>query len=110
MSVARALLIASVAVASATTLAATDKISAEDFVMKAGEAGAAEVNMGKLGAAKSTDKDVRAFAQHRVKDHTKANEELTAGQEDATHARRTSRGRPEAGSETGQVRTQRGDE
>jgi hypothetical protein len=35
--VARVLLIASFALASATTLAATDRISAEDFVKKAGE-------------------------------------------------------------------------
>jgi Predicted outer membrane protein len=78
VNVARVLLIASFALASATTLAATDRISADDFVKKAGEAGAAEVTLGKLGAAKSTDKDVKAFAQHMVKDHTKANEELMA--------------------------------
>jgi putative membrane protein len=64
--------------ASATALAANDKISAEDFVKKAGEAGAAEVAMGKLGAAKATDTEVKAFAQHMVKDHTKANQELMA--------------------------------
>ena len=34
--------------------------------------------MGKLGAAKATDTDVKAFAQHMVKDHTKANQELMA--------------------------------
>jgi putative membrane protein len=78
MNVARILLIIGFTAASATALAANDKISAEDFVKKAGEAGAAEVTMGKLGVAKSTDKDVKAFAQHMVKDHTKANEELIA--------------------------------
>jgi putative membrane protein len=78
MNFARFVLIAGLAVTSATALAANDKISAEDFVKKAGEAGAAEVSMGELGAAKATDTDVRAFAQHMVRDHTKANEELMA--------------------------------
>jgi putative membrane protein len=76
MNIARILLIASFAAASATAFAADDKISADDFVKKAGEAGAAEVAMGKLGAAKATNTEVKAFAQHMVKDHTKANEEL----------------------------------
>jgi len=78
MKIARILLIAGFAAASATALAANDKISAEDFVKKAGESGAAEVAMGKLGTAKATDSDVKAFAQHMVKDHTKANGELMA--------------------------------
>jgi putative membrane protein len=78
MHVARILWIAAFSVASATALAAGDEISADDFVKKAGEAGAAEVAMGKLGAAKATDTQVKAFAQHMVKDHTKANEELMA--------------------------------
>lgn len=76
MNFARFLLIAGCAIASTTALAANDKISAEDFVKKAGEGGAAEVAMGKLVASKATDKDVKAFAQRMVKDHTKANEEL----------------------------------
>lgn len=76
MNIAKILLIAAFAAASATAVAAGDKISAEDFVKKAGEAGAAEVAMGKLGAAKATDTEVKAFAQHMVKDHTKANQEL----------------------------------
>jgi putative membrane protein len=78
MKIARILLIAGFAAASATALAANDKISAEDFVKKAGESGAAEVAMGKLGTAKATDSDVKAFAQHILKDHTKANGELMA--------------------------------
>jgi putative membrane protein len=45
-------------------------------VKKAGEAGAAEVAMGKLGADKATNAEVKAFAQRMVKDHTKANQEL----------------------------------
>jgi putative membrane protein len=78
MNLARIVLIASFTAASATALASDDKISAEDFVKQAGEAGTAEVTLGKLGAAKTTDKDVKAFAQHMVKDHAKANEELMA--------------------------------
>jgi putative membrane protein len=76
MNIARILVIAAFAAASATAVAANEKISAEDFVKKAGEAGAAEVAMGKLGTSKATDTDVKAFAQHMVKDHTKANQEL----------------------------------
>ena len=45
---------------------------------KAGESGAAEVAMGKLGTTKATDTDVKVFAQHMVKDHTQANQELMA--------------------------------
>lgn len=55
-----------------------DAISAKDFVTKAGEGGAAEVEMGKLGAAKATDAEVKAYAQKMVTDHTKANKELMA--------------------------------
>jgi putative membrane protein len=77
MKIGKALLIVAFGAASATALAA-DKISAEDFVKKAGEAGAAEVAMGKLGSTKATDTEVKAFAQHMVKDHTKANQELMA--------------------------------
>jgi putative membrane protein len=62
----------------AAALAAGDKISADDFVKKAGEAGVAEVEMGKLGSAKATNAEVKAFAQRMVKDHTKANEQLMA--------------------------------
>jgi putative membrane protein len=76
MNVAKILLVLAFGAASATAMAAGDKISADDFVKKAGEAGAAEVAMGKLGAAKATDTEVKAFAEQMVKDHTKANEEL----------------------------------
>jgi len=57
---------------------AADKISAEDFVKKASESGLAEVEMGKMGSAKATDAEVKAFAQRMVTDHTKANKELAA--------------------------------
>jgi putative membrane protein len=54
------------------------KVSSEEFAKKAGAAGMAEVEMGKLGAQKATDADVKAFAQKMVADHTKANKELMA--------------------------------
>jgi putative membrane protein len=71
------LLIAALGTASTVALGA-DAISAADFTKKAGEAGVAEVEMGKLGAAKATNADVKAFAQKMVTDHTKANKELAA--------------------------------
>jgi putative membrane protein len=55
-----------------------DKVSAEEFAKKAGAAGAAEVQMGKLGAQKATDAEVKAYAQKIVADHSKANKELMA--------------------------------
>ena len=54
------------------------KVSAEEFAKKAGASGMAEVEMGKLGAQKATDPDVKAYAQKMVTDHTKANKELMA--------------------------------
>jgi putative membrane protein len=78
MTLARVLLTAILSTVGAVALAAGDKISADDFVKKAGEAGIAEVAMGKLGAEKATDAGVKAFAQRMVKDHTKANNELMA--------------------------------
>jgi putative membrane protein len=64
--------------ATSIALAAGDSISAADFAKKAGAAGAAEVEMGKLGAQKATNAEVKAFAQKMVTDHTKANKELMA--------------------------------
>jgi len=54
------------------------KLSNAEFVKKAGAAGLAEVEAGKLGAAKATNPAVKAFAQRMVTDHTKANKELMA--------------------------------
>ena len=71
------LLIATLGTASAIA-AAGDKVTAEDFAKKAGAAGMAEVEMGKLGAQKATDPDVKAYAQKMVTDHTRANKELMA--------------------------------
>jgi putative membrane protein len=53
-----------------------NKSSTPDFVKKAATAGAAEVEMGKLGSQKATDSQVKAYAQKMVADHTKANTEL----------------------------------
>ena len=78
MNTGKLLLTAALLAASTLALAAGDKISADDFVKKAGEAGAAEVALGKLGETKATDAGVKAFAQRMVKDHTKANQELMA--------------------------------
>lgn len=80
MKLARVLPIAVLGMVSSVVFAA-DKISADEFVKKAGEAGVAEVEMGKLGAEKATNAEVKAFAQHMVKDHTKANQELMAAAE-----------------------------
>lgn len=52
------------------------KLSNAEFVKKAGAAGLAEVEAGKLGAEKATNPQVKAFAQRMVTDHTKANKEL----------------------------------
>ena len=53
-------------------------VTAPEFVKKAGAAGMAEVEMGKLGSQKATNPDVKAFAKQMVADHTKANKELAA--------------------------------
>lgn len=54
------------------------KMDSAEFVKKAGAAGAAEVEAGKLGAQKATNPEVKAYAQKMVTDHTKANKELMA--------------------------------
>jgi putative membrane protein len=54
------------------------KVTNPEFVKKAGAAGMAEVDMGKLGAQKASSAEVKAFAQRMVTDHTKANNELAA--------------------------------
>ena len=77
MKFAKLLLIGTLLAASTVTFAASDKISAADFVKKAGAANAAEVQMGELGAKKATDAEVKAFAQKMVADHSKANTALT---------------------------------
>lgn len=57
-----------------TAMAATSN----SFVDDAAQGGITEVEAGKLALEKSSAADVKAFAQHMVTDHTKANQELTA--------------------------------
>jgi putative membrane protein len=78
MKLSKMFLIAALGTASAVATAGGDKISAEEFAKKAGAAGVAEVEMGKLGAQKATDAEVKAYAQKMVADHSKANKELMA--------------------------------
>lgn len=54
------------------SLSSTDK----SFLKNAYEDGLAEVQAGQLGQSKSANADVKAFADHIVADHTKANSEL----------------------------------
>ncbi|UVH52339.1 DUF4142 domain-containing protein [Pseudomonas sp. CBSPBW29] len=52
--------------------------SSNDFVDAAAQGGITEVEAGKLALEKSGAADIKAFAQHMITDHTKANQELTA--------------------------------
>jgi putative membrane protein len=49
-----------------------------DFMMKAAMGGMTEVEASKVAAQKSTNADVKKFAQRMIDDHTKAGNELTA--------------------------------
>jgi len=55
---------------------AAQQLTDEQFVMKASEAGMAEVNHGMLAAQRATRPEVKEFAQRMVKDHGSANKEL----------------------------------
>ena len=50
--------------------------SDQDFVTKAAQGNSAEVELGKIVAAKSKNPNVKQFAQMMVKDHTTALNEL----------------------------------
>jgi putative membrane protein len=50
--------------------------SPASFVKKAAQDGMTEVELGKVAAAKSSNADVKQFAQRMVQDHGKANNEL----------------------------------
>jgi putative membrane protein len=53
-------------------------ITTAEFVQRAGAAGAAEVELGKLALQKSGSQAVKAFSEQMVADHQKANGELMA--------------------------------
>jgi len=61
-----------------TSISQAENLTNEEFVKKAAASGLAEVNLGKLGAQKATNPEVKAFAEKMVVDHTKANNELKA--------------------------------
>ena len=46
------------------------------FAMKAAQGGVAEVQLGQLAAQRASNPDVKAFGQHMVDDHSKANDNL----------------------------------
>jgi len=60
-----------------TTGTDTPPISDAKFVEQATAAGLAEVEAGKLAAQKASNPDVKTFAEAMVRDHEKANAELT---------------------------------
>src|SRR5262245_21597151 len=51
--------------------------TSESFVKKAGEANLAEVAVSKLAQNKAQSDEVKKFADQMIKDHTKANSELS---------------------------------
>ncbi len=60
----------------ATTASSPSTSSDQDFVTKAAQGNSAEVELGKIVAAKTKDPNVKQFAQMMVKDHTTALNEL----------------------------------
>ena len=66
------------AMATAATLALAQKAPSDDmaFVKKAAIAGMTEVQASKVALEKSTDPNVKSFAQHMIDDHTKAGDAL----------------------------------
>ncbi|MCU1219831.1 MAG: hypothetical protein JWN42_1028 [Candidatus Angelobacter sp.] len=61
---------------SGTAAASPSTSSDQDFVTKAAQGNSAEVELGKIVAAKSKNPSVKQFAQMMVKDHTAALNEL----------------------------------
>jgi putative membrane protein len=49
-----------------------------DFVKKAAKGNLAEVELGRLALQKSSSPEVKQFASRMIKDHTKANQQLSA--------------------------------
>jgi putative membrane protein len=63
--------------ASSAAASATSGGADSAFMMTAGGAGVAEVELGRLAVGRASSADVKAFAQMMVDDHTKANGELS---------------------------------
>lgn len=55
----------------------TARLDAREFVNRMGAAGLAEVALGKLASERAMDADVKAFAQMMVRDHSRADDELS---------------------------------
>jgi putative membrane protein len=55
----------------------TTRLDSREFVNRMGVAGLAEVELGKLASERAMDADVKAFAQTMVRDHSRANDELS---------------------------------
>lgn len=73
------IVLGTLAVLTAAPLAwSAERLTPAEFVMKASEAGAAEVELGKLAADKGAAPQVKNFGQRMVSDHTKADTELQA--------------------------------
>ena len=70
--------LAAVVLGASSVFAGDASLSSSDksFLQNAYEDGLAEVKAGQLGQSKSANADVKAFADHIVADHSKANEEL----------------------------------
>jgi len=66
------------AMVAAPVAMSAERLTPNEFVMKASEAGTAEVELGKLAAQKAAAADVKAFGQRMVTDHSKAGAELDA--------------------------------
>jgi putative membrane protein len=60
----------------ATSAANSGQTADQAFVHEAAMGGMAEVELGKLAAAKATNSKVKSFAERMVTDHGKANDEL----------------------------------
>lgn len=62
----------------ASIVMADDTVKPKDFVEEASAKGLAEIETAKIALEKSQSAEVRNFAQTMIKDHTKANQELTS--------------------------------
>jgi putative membrane protein len=80
MNVSKSLLFLALASASSAAIAADAERSAPQpavFVQKAAQSGMTEIAAAKAALSKSQDPSIRSFAERMVKDHGKANEELS---------------------------------